>query len=303
MPQWDFLDFVSKAASRYPTFALRMTTEAVDLVVSNDRVTGVRLADGTTISAKLVIAADGRHSVLRDAAGLPREDIGAPMDVFWFRVPKPKETENRTTGVFGSGRIMALIDRGDYWQCAFVFPKGRGSIRSRGIEQFRRDVVAAAPLLDPAIAAIKSFDDVKLLSVALDRLTHWSRPGFLAIGDAAHAMSPIGGVGINLAIQDAVAAANILAAPLAAGRDVDPLLEQVQARRTLATRVVQGLQRTIQDRIIGRVLTQSPQAGTDTAPLVIRLLDRWPLLQRIPRGWSDSGIRREHIRSPDAFRT
>ncbi len=302
MPQWEFLDFVSKTASRYPTFALRMTTEAVDLVVSNDRVTGVRLADGSTISAKLVIAADGRHSALRDAAGLQREDIGAPMDVLWFRVPKPKESENRTTGVFGSGRIMALIDRGDYWQCAFVFPKGGAdAIRSRGIKQFRRDVVAAAPFLDPAIAVIKSFEDVKLLSVALDRLTHWSRPGFLAIGDAAHAMSPIGGVGINLAIQDAVAAANFLAAPLAAGADIDPLLDQVQARRMLATRAVQGVQRTIQDRIIGRVLTQSRQAGADTAPFIVRLIDRWPLLQRIPARLVGLGVRREHIRSPDAF--
>jgi 2-polyprenyl-6-methoxyphenol hydroxylase-like FAD-dependent oxidoreductase len=304
MPQWEFLDFVSKAASRYPSFALRMTTEAVGLIVSNDRITGVKLADGTTISAKLVIAADGRHSVLRDAAGLQRKDLGAPMDVFWFRVPKPKESENRTTGVFGAGRIMALIDRGDYWQCAFVFAKGGAdAIRSRGIEQFRRDVVAAAPFLDPAIEVIKSFEEVKLLSVAIDRLTHWSRPGFLAIGDAAHAMSPIGGVGINLAIQDAVAAANILATALASGADVDPLLGQVQARRTLPTRAVQGMQRTIQDRIIGRVLTQRPQASADTAPRLIRLIDRWPLLQRIPARLVGLGIRREHISSPDAFRT
>jgi 2-polyprenyl-6-methoxyphenol hydroxylase-like FAD-dependent oxidoreductase len=302
MPQWEFLDFVSKAASRYPTFGLRMTAEAVDLIVGNDHVTGVKLSDGTTISAKLVVAADGRHSVLRDAAGLQREDLGAPMDVFWFRVPKPEEAENRTTGVFGPGRIMALIDRGDYWQCAFVFPKGGAdAIRSRGIERFRRDVIAAAPFLSPAIAAVRSFDDVKLLSVALDRLARWSRPGFLAIGDAAHAMSPIGGVGINLAIQDAVAAANILAAPLAGGADVDPLLDQVQARRMLATRIVQGVQRTIQNRIIGRVLTQSPQAGVDSAPTIVRLLDRWPLLQRIPARLVGLGIRREHVRSPDAF--
>ena len=304
MPQWEFLDFVSKAASRYPTFALRMNAEAIDLVIDNDQVTGVKLADGTTLSAKVVIAADGRHSVLRDAARLPREDLGAPMDVFWFRVPKPRETLNRTTGVFGPGRIMALIDRGDYWQCAFVFAKGTAdTIRARGIDQFRRDVVAAAPFLDPAIAAIKSFDDIKLLSVALDRLTQWSRPGFLAIGDAAHAMSPIGGVGINLAIQDAVAAANILAGPLAAGTDVDPLLAQVQKRRMLATRAVQGAQRVIQNNIIGRVLTQDWQPGAVEPPWIVRLLDRWPLLQRIPARLVGLGIRREHIHSPDAFRS
>src|SRR5262249_43738333 len=211
-----------QARGRYPTFGLRMKAEAVDLVVRDDRIAGVKLADGSAVSAKLVIAADGRHSVLRDRAGLERKDLGAPMDVFWFRVPKPIEPGNRTTGVFGPGRIMALIDPGDYWQCGFVFAKGGAdAIKSRGIDRFRRDVIAAAPFLDPAIAAIRSFDDVKLLSVALDRLARWSRPGFLAIGDAAHAMSPIGGVGINLAIQDAVAAANILAVPLASGVDVD----------------------------------------------------------------------------------
>jgi 2-polyprenyl-6-methoxyphenol hydroxylase-like FAD-dependent oxidoreductase len=304
MPQWEFLHFVSKAASRYPTFALRPKTEATDLVIANDRVTGIKLADGTILSARLVVAADGRHSVLRDAARLPRQDLGAPMDVFWFRVPKQQDTVNRTTGVFSPGRIMALIDRGDYWQCAFVFPKGGAEmIRARGIDQFRRDVVMAAPFLDPAIATIKSFDEVKLLSVALDRLTQWSRPGFLAIGDAAHAMSPIGGVGINLAIQDAVAAANILAAPLAAGTDVDPLLAQVQQRRMLATRAVQGAQRLIQNNIIGRVLTQDWQSGTVAAPWIIRMLDRWPLLQRIPARLVGLGIRREHIHSPDAFRS
>jgi 2-polyprenyl-6-methoxyphenol hydroxylase-like FAD-dependent oxidoreductase len=304
MPQWEFLDFVSKAANRYPTFTLRMNAEAVDLVVDIDRITGVKLADGTILSAKLIIAADGRHSVLCDAAQLPREDLGAPMDVFWFRVPKQKELVNRTTGVLAPGRIMALIDRGAYWQCAFVFPKGGAdAIRARGIEQFRRDVVTAAPLLDPAIAAIKNFGEVKLLSVALDRLTQWSRPGFLAIGDAAHAMSPIGGIGINLAIQDAVAAANILAGPLAAGTNVDPLLRQVQDRRMLPTRAVQGAQRMIQNNIIGRVLTQDWRPDAIEAPWIVRLLDRWPMLQRIPARLVGLGIRREHIHSPDAFRS
>ena len=302
MPQWEFLDFISKAASAYPTFSLRMNAEAVDLAIASGRVIGIALADGTQLSATLIIAADGRHSMMQDAAGLRREDLGAPMDVFWFRVPKQREAENRTTGVFGAGRIIALIDRGDYWQCAFVFGKGSAdAIRARGIARFRDDVIAVAPFLDPNIAAIKSWDDVKLLSVALDRLTRWSRPGFLAIGDAAHAMSPIGGIGINLAIQDAVAAANILAAPLAGGAEVDHLLGRVQARRWLATKAVQGAQRVIQDRVIGRVLSQSWGPSAEGAPWPIRLLDRLPLLQRIPARLVGLGVRREHIHSPNAY--
>ncbi len=302
MPQWEFLDFVGKAARRYPTFALRMETEAVDLTVSNERVTGVKLADGSTISAKLVIAADGRHSVLREAAGLPRIDLGAPMDVFWFRIPKQRSDDNQSTGVFAPGRILVLIDRGEYWQCAFVFAKGGAdAVRARGIEKFRDDVKAGAPIVGTSIESITSWDDVKLLSVALDRLNRWSRPGFLAIGDAAHAMSPIGGVGINLAIQDAVAAANILAAPLARGADVDALLEQVQDRRMLPTRIIQGAQRLIQDRIISRVLNRDWQPQTERAPWPVRVLDDIPLLQRIPARLIGLGIRREHIRSPNAF--
>jgi 2-polyprenyl-6-methoxyphenol hydroxylase-like FAD-dependent oxidoreductase len=302
MPQWEFLDFVSKAAGRYPTFALRMKTEAVGLIVSEGRVSGVKLADGTTLAAKLVIAADGRHSVLREAAGLPRIDLGAPMDVFWFRMPKQRAADNQSTGIFAPGRILVLIDRGDYWQCAFVFAKGGAdAVRARGIEKFRDDVKAGAPLIGTNIEAIKSWDDVKLLSVALDRLSQWSRPGFLAIGDAAHAMSPIGGVGINLAIQDAVAAANILAAPLARGANVDALLQQVQDRRMLPTKIVQGVQRLIQDRIISRVLGGTWQLQTTRAPWPVRLVNRVPLLQRIPARLIGLGIRREHIRSPNAF--
>jgi 2-polyprenyl-6-methoxyphenol hydroxylase-like FAD-dependent oxidoreductase len=302
MPQWEFLDFVSKTASRYPTFALRMKAEAVGLVVSSDRVSGVKLADGTKLSAKLVIAADGRHSVLREAAGLRRDDLGAPMDVFWFHVPKQRTGDNQTTGIFAAGRILVLIDRGDYWQCAFVLAKGGAdAVRARGIEKFRDDVKAGAPMIGASIEAITSWDDVKLLSVALDRVTRWSRPGFLAIGDAAHAMSPIGGVGINLAVQDAVAAANVLAAPLARGADVDALLERVQDRRMPPTKIVQGAQRLIQDRIISRVLGGAWQPQTDRAPWPVRLVNSVPLLQRIPARLIGLGVRREHIRSPDAF--
>ncbi len=302
MPQWEFLDFASKAASRYPTFALRMTAEAVGLTFSSDRVTGVQLGDGTRLSAKLVIAADGRHSVLRGAAGLDRDDLGAPMDVFWFRVPKQQSRDNQSTGIFAPGRILVLIDRGDYWQCAFVFAKGGADqVRARGIEKFRDDVRAGAPMVGPNIDTIKSWDDVKLLSVSLDRLRQWSRPGFLAIGDAAHAMSPIGGVGINLAVQDAVAAANILAAPLARGANVDRLLEQVQARRMFPTKIVQGAQRLIQNQIISRVLSGAWQPQTERAPWAVRMVNRLPWLQRIPARLIGLGIRREHVRSPDTF--
>ena len=295
MPQWEFLDFVAGAARAYPSFALRMNCEATGVVTSGGRITGVTTADGA-IAARLVIAADGRRSILRDAAALPLEDLGAPMDVFWFRVPKAKAADNRSAGVFAPGRIIALIDRGDYWQCAFVFSKGSAAtIRARGIARFRADVVAAAPVLGDAIDAVASFDDVKLLTVALDRLTRWHRPGLLAIGDAAHAMSPVGGVGINLAIQDAVAAANILARPLAAGEDIDPLLARVQARRMLPTRIIQGLQRAIQRRIIGQVLAAEPGAAM-RAPFALRLIDGVPLLQRFPAWVLGMGIRREHIR-------
>jgi len=297
MPQWEFLDFVSAAARAYPAFTLRMNCEATGVVTDGGRIAGVTTADGQTLRARLVIAADGRRSVLRAAASLPRQDLGAPMDVFWFRVPKQRDSENRTTGIFAPGRIIALLDRGDYWQCAFVFGKGSAeAIRARGLDRFRQDVVTVAPMLGAAIGAVASWDDVKLLSVSLDRLTRWHAPGLLAIGDAAHAMSPIGGVGINLAIQDAVAAANILAAPLAAGETVDGLLARVQARRMLPTRVIQGIQRTVQTRIIGRLLESAP--STAAPPLALRLVDRCAWLQRIPARILGLGIRREHIRSP-----
>jgi 2-polyprenyl-6-methoxyphenol hydroxylase-like FAD-dependent oxidoreductase len=301
MPQWEFLDFISAAAGRYPGFTLRMNCAATDVTTEGGRITGVTTSEGEHLRAKLVIAADGRCSVLREAAALPRKDLGAPMDVFWFRVPKQRESLNRTTGVFAPGRIIALIDRGDYWQCAFVFPKGSApAIRGRGIEAFRADVVAVAPVLGPTIQAVASWDDVKLLTVTLDRLTRWHRPGLLAIGDAAHAMSPIGGVGINLAVQDAVAAANILAGPLANGETIDGLLARVQARRMLPTRVIQGIQSVIQTRIIGGLLEGGPPIAAP--PLFLRLLERFPWLQRIPAWVVGLGFRREHIRSPEAPR-
>ena len=296
MPQGHFLDFVRDAAKSWPAFALRMESEVVGLTETAGRVDGVRLADGETISADLVIAADGRGSILREAAGLPRKDLGAPIDVFWFRVPKPRTPHNETMGRFAPGTVIAMIDRGDYWQCAFVFAKGGADrIRAEGLDAFRTRVALAEPGIAESLDAIASWDDVKLLSVSLDRLIRWHRPGLLAIGDAAHAMSPVGGVGINLAIQDAVAAANILAGPMARGTPVDGLLGKVQARRMLPVRVIQALQRAVHAGVLGPTLDATAQME---APLALRLLGRCPRLQRIPARILGLGVRREHVRSP-----
>jgi 2-polyprenyl-6-methoxyphenol hydroxylase-like FAD-dependent oxidoreductase len=299
MPQWDFLDFLAQEARHYPTFSLRMEAEAVDLIIKSGRLAGVRLADGKEVRARLTIAADGRSSILREKAGLPKQDLGAPIDVLWFRLPKEKTAVNETGGTFGSGTLVVEIDRGDYWQCAYVVPKGAADeIRAKGLPAFRADVAHAAPELAPVVDTLQDWDQVKLLSVSLDRLTRWRRPGLLAIGDAAHAMSPVGGVGINLAVQDAVAAANILAAPLARGEDVDPLLQKVQDRRMFPTRVVQGAQKAIHDRILTPLVIR--KAVLDKVPLALRLFDRIALLRRIPARLVGLGVRREHIRSPDA---
>jgi 2-polyprenyl-6-methoxyphenol hydroxylase-like FAD-dependent oxidoreductase len=298
MPQWDFLDFVAQAAAHYPNFRLERCTEATGTIVRDGRVVGVSLADGGTAAARrLVIAADGRHSVLRETAGLPRETIGAPMDVFWFRLPKSAEPVNESVGVFDPGRIFVLIDRRDYWQCAFVFPKGSaGKIRDEGLDAFRERVAAVGPETQ-GVEAIESWDDVKLLTVSVDRLTTWHRPGLLFIGDAAHAMSPIGGVGINLAVQDAVAAANILGAAMAAGEPVDPLLARVQARRMLPTRLTQGVQKLVQDRVVAPLLAGSQ---FDRPPLALRLLGKVPILRRLPARVIGLGFRPEHVHSPEA---
>jgi len=297
MPQWEFLDFLSEQARKLPAFSVQMESEAVDLVHEQGRVVGVCTRSGEVIRAKLVIAADGRGSVLRAAAGLPLHDLGAPIDVFWFRVPKEPTPENRTQGYIDHGQMVVLIDRGDYYQCARVISKGGAeAIRAQGIERFREEVVAVAPALQGRIAAIRSFDDLKLLAVSLDRLTRWHTPGLLAIGDAAHAMSPVGGVGINLAIQDAVAAANILAGPMARGEDLDDLTRRVQQRRMLAVKVIQAIQRTVHERVIGAAFrNQSPKPG-----FLPRLINAAPLLQRIPARILGLGVRREHIRSPKA---
>ena len=299
MPQWEFLDFLADEAKHYPGFSLRMEAEAVDLLIQNRRVAGVRLSDGEEIRARLVLAADGRGSVLRDRAGLPRKDLGAPIDVLWFRLPKQPTPTNETGGTFGAGTLVVEIDRGDYWQCAYVVPKGAAEeIRTAGIAAFRSDVAKAAPELSGAVGTLQDWEQVKLLSVSLDRLERWWRPGLLAIGDAAHAMSPVGGVGINLAVQDAVAAANILAGPLAAGNDPDTLLKRVQEQRLFPTRVIQAAQKAVHDRVLTPLVLR--RAVLSKVPLPLRLFQRFPVLRRIPARLVGLGVRREHIRSPDA---
>ena len=296
MPQWDFLDFLREEAGAFPAFALEMSAPVAGFLEEDGRVLGVRLGDGRELRAPLTIAADGRASIVRSM--LPLEDLGAPMDVFWFRVAKERKAGGTLRGNVERGRVLVMIDRGDYWQCAFLIPKGAAEAwRARGIEAIREEVAAAAP---PGLelSELDELNDLHLLTVKLDRLTRWHRPGLLAIGDAAHAMSPIGGIGINLAIQDAVAAANFLAGPLARGEDVDRLLCKVQERRLFPTRVIQGFQKFAQDRIIGRLLTSTTPVRT--APFPVRLLNRFPLLRRIPGRFLGLGVRRERVHSPKA---
>jgi 2-polyprenyl-6-methoxyphenol hydroxylase-like FAD-dependent oxidoreductase len=296
MPQWDFLDFLRQEAKAFPGFSLEMNAPVDRLIEESSRIIGVQLRDGSELRARLTIAADGRDSVVRQTHMLAVKTIGSPMDVFWFRVAK-KPGGDKLRGIAERGRLIVLIDRGDYWQCALVIPKGKAEeLKAQGIKPIRDAVHKAAPDLD--LAELDSIEDLKLLSVALDRLAVWHRPGLLAIGDAAHAMSPIGGVGINLAIQDAVAAANVLAAPLARGEDVDRLLHKVQERRLFPTRVIQGAQKIAQDRVIGRLL--QPGAPVRKAPLLIRLLDRFAILRRIPGRLIGLGVRRERVLSPNS---
>jgi 2-polyprenyl-6-methoxyphenol hydroxylase-like FAD-dependent oxidoreductase len=296
MPQWDFLDFLRGEAKAFPGFKLEMERPVESFIIAGERVTGVRLANGKSLKARLVIAADGRASIAREL--LPLEDLGAPMDVFWFRVGKSQASEGALRGNVEPGRLLVMIDRGDYWQCAFLIPKGAAErYQARGIAAIREEVAAAAPQgLD--LSELDEISDLHLLTVKLDRLVRWHKPGLLAIGDAAHAMSPIGGIGINLAIQDAVAAANCLAGPLCRGEDVDELLSQVEQRRMWPTKVVQAGQKAAQDRLIGRIL--QARRPITRAPLFVRMLDRYPILRRIPGRIIGLGVRRERVRSPIA---
>src|SRR5579871_792725 len=300
MPQWDFLNFLAAHGGRCRTFDLHMRTEATDLVEEGGRFVGIRAttSDGELIvRADLVVGCDGRHSTLRAKAGLQSDDFGAPMDVLWFRISRRGADDPESFGHIESGALLVMLNRNDYWQCAYVIPKGGvDRVHAAGVEAFRRSIVDLSPFLADRIGEIRSFDDVKLLTVTVDRLRQWWRPGLICIGDAAHAMSPIGGVGVNLAVQDAVAAANILAAPLRTGTLTTGDLDAVQRRRTLAMQVIQKMQVAVQDRIIGRVLG----AETPTrAPLALRLFDRIPILRWIPAHIVGVGIRPEHVETAE----
>ncbi|WP_321324683.1 FAD-dependent oxidoreductase [uncultured Parasphingorhabdus sp.] len=299
MPQWDLLNFIATRAGQYPGFELLMQTEAVDLVYDADeRVCGVHTRQGNILNARLVVAADGRRSVLRGKAELPLQDIGAPMDVFWFRVTKPKNAGGDVFGTVQAGRFMVMIDRRDYYQCAYIFTKGQADeVKAAGLEAFRAGLRSLVPDLSEAFNQISSWDQVKTLEVALDRLDRWHRPGLLAIGDAAHAMSPIGGVGINIAVQDAVTAANVLAAAMLKGDNPDSRLSQVQARRIKPVRRMQAFQKLAQDRVIEPLLRRSKPIARPFFPL--KLLDRAPLLRRIPGRIIGMGFGREDIQSPE----
>jgi 2-polyprenyl-6-methoxyphenol hydroxylase-like FAD-dependent oxidoreductase len=302
MPQWDFLNFIAAQGRPYPGFDLRMRTEATDLVEEDGRVVGLRAnnPDGELIiRADLVVGADGRHSTVRDQAGLKSDDYGAPIDVLWFRLAQKPTDENETFGHIEAGTMLVMLDRGDYWQCAYVIPKGGiERVKAAGLDAFRGRVVELSPFLADRVGELKSWDDVKLLSVTVDRLRQWWRPGLLCIGDAAHAMSPIGGVGINLAVQDAVAAANRLAAPLKARSVSNEDLLAIEARRTLPVRFTQGLQLTMQNRIIGRALASTERPKP---PLLFKLFDIFPVLRRIPARLLAVGIRPEHVLTPDVL--
>ncbi|ULL11314.1 hypothetical protein CKW46_19845 [Mycobacterium liflandii] len=295
MPQWDFLDFIAKEAQRFSSFRLLMRAEVTKLIEEPNRVTGVvvNTPDGEQkIHSDLVIGCDGRTSTVRAQAGLQVLSLGAPMDVLWFRMSRRPGDPEESMGNFGRGAILVLINRGDYWQCGFVIAKGSiEQARRHGVEFFREEIVKMAPFVKDRVAEITDFDDLRLLTVSVDRLKQWHRPGLLCIGDAAHAMSPIGGVGINLAIQDAVAAANLLISPLRRGQVSDADLQRVQARRELPTRATQAVQVFLQKNVVTAVLGSSQQFK---ASLPVRLIRRLPLLARIPARLIGMGVRPAH---------
>jgi 2-polyprenyl-6-methoxyphenol hydroxylase-like FAD-dependent oxidoreductase len=301
MPQWDFLNFLAEHGKRYKTFDLRMQADATDLIEENGRIVGLvaNTPDGAlTIRADLVVGCDGRHSIVREKAGFESEDYGAPMDVLWFRVSHKDGDSADTFGHIEAGKLMVMFDRGDYWQCAYVIPKGGiERMKSEGLEAFRQQVAEMSPFLSERVGELKTWDDVKLLSVTVDRLKKWGRSGLLCIGDAAHAMSPIGGVGINMAVQDAVAAANRLAGPLRTGKVTDKDLQAIEERRTLPMRFTQGLQLIVQRQIISRVLASQQRPKP---PLFLKLFGVFPALRRIPARLVGLGIRPEHVQTPEA---
>jgi 2-polyprenyl-6-methoxyphenol hydroxylase-like FAD-dependent oxidoreductase len=297
VPQWDFLDFIAKEARRLPAFALRLGAKVVDVLREGDRVTGVQVEEGERshgITASLVVGADGRHTTVRGAAGLESVDTGAPIDVLWFRVPRGAGDPSRTGGVIQPGAMLVMLNRESYWQCAFVIPKGSlADLQAQGLDAFRARVVRTAPFLRDAVGTLASWDDIKLLSVQISHMPRWWREGLLCIGDAAHAMSPVGGVGINLAIQDAVAAANLLGTPLREGRLRNEDLQAVQRRRAWPARVTQRAQVAVQNEVLSPVLARSQKpAGV---PLPVTLLQRLPLLRRLTARMIGIGVRPERV--------
>jgi len=301
MPQWDFLNFLADHARRYPGFDLRMQTEATDLILDDGRVVGIRAKtpDGEIeIRADLSVGCDGRHSTLRERAGFSVEKMGSPMDVMWFRISRNPDDPAEVVAHVESGRMLVMLNRNDYWQCAYVIAKGTADeVKHAGLDEFRNRVAEISPFLRNRLREIDSWDKVKLLTVEVDRLRRWYRAGLVCIGDAAHAMSPIGGVGINLAVQDAVAAANILAEPLRRGTVTINTLKQIQQRREFPTRVTQRLQIIMQNNIIQPALTN--QGKRPRAPLFLKMM-QWPLLRRIPGRLLALGVRPEHVHTPAA---
>src|SRR5574341_1279687 len=300
MPQWEFLNFLAERGARYPTFRLMMRSEVTGLLEEEARVVGLHAttADGhpLEVRADLIVGADGRHSVVRTSAGLKREEFGAPMDVLWFRLSRWPSDPEEPVARFEMGRIFVMLNQGSHWQCGFVIAKGtREQLQQRGLPAFRDSVAELASFAAERVEELQDWEAVKLLTVRVDRLARWYRTGLLCIGDAAHAMSPIAGVGINLAIQDAIPPANLLARPLCAGRLTADDLRRVQQRREWPTRVTQRFQLAVQTRVISRVLSG---VGAVSPPLPVRLLAWFPFLRRIPARLIGMGIRPEHVRTP-----
>jgi 2-polyprenyl-6-methoxyphenol hydroxylase-like FAD-dependent oxidoreductase len=300
MPQWDFLNFLSSRAKRFPTFQLHMETEAVDLLTESDRVAGVRAKTprgGLEVRADLVIGADGRHSTTQTRAGFEQREFGVPIDVLWMRISKKQDDPEQTFGFFQHGRLLVLLDRGDYWQCGFVIPKGGfEKIKVRGLPRFQSDIVSFAGFLGDRVSELDDWSKIKLLTVQINRLRDWCCDGLLCIGDSAHAMSPAGGVGINLAIQDAVATANLLAEKLRNGPVSVDNLRKVQARREWPTRLIQGMQVFVHRRVV----TGQTSGDKNSLPFVVRLLKWFPFLRQLPARFIGLGPRPEHFRSPSA---
>jgi len=303
MPQWDFLSFLAAHGRQYPGFTLLMQAEAQELIEEGGRICGVRtMVSGAIeeIRADLVVGADGRHSTVRERAGLEVDVLGAPMDVLWFRLPHEAGDPEEMMGRFDTGSILVMLDRGDYWQCAYVIAKGSAEkVRAEGIEKVRATISRLMPAFADRVGELRTMDDLKLLTVGVERLKQWWKPGMLCIGDAAHTMSPIGGVGINIAIQDAVAASNILAAPLREGRLKDQDLAAVQERRLFPARATQAAQVFLQDRIIAPSLAGTGD-GKVVVPFVVRLMQWFPALRRLPARLMGMGVRPEHVRTNPA---